>query len=230
MPDDPFAHSIYYLRRKRAHGEEKRYWAFSFHDSIGTLLLEAHFPEIPKEVILFEPGKPDFPLLRLRAWRWFWWNGRYDVIDAGSETVLATLRRTGGIEGPDRRTMGRVGNAMPLRESLLQLLFLGFFKFFFSQGEDSSALPVDQFLVKVGRVEIGRLRRVRLPFSTKLRAGEGRDAGWLRKWITWFRSAIRKGLNSGGWLVDFSADEAGLMDRRVRLAAALLQIQIEERY
>jgi hypothetical protein len=78
----PFAHSLYYLRRKWDTCAGERYWTFSFHDSEGGVLLEARFPEIPKEAILFEPGRPESPLVRLKAWRWFWWNRRYDVLAA----------------------------------------------------------------------------------------------------------------------------------------------------
>ena len=132
VPDNPFSHSTYYLHRKRARDIKNRYWKFTFHDSIGLPLLEAHFPEIPQEAFLFEPGRSENPLLRLKAWRWFWCNGRYDVFDVGDGTLLATLRRTGGIEGPDRRRIGWVGNAMPLKKSMFQLFWLGFLNLLFS--------------------------------------------------------------------------------------------------
>ncbi len=229
MPDDPFAHSIYYLHRKRSRGRQKPYWAFTFHDALGTPLLEAHIPEIPKEVVLFVPGDPDCPLLRLKAWRWFWWNGCYDVLDAGG-TVLATLRRTGGIEGPDRCRIGRVRNATPLKKSMLHLFTLGFLDLLFSQGEDSFALLVNHFRVEAGVMEIGSLRRERLPFSIKPGAEEVRDASGPRRWIGWIRSVLRNRWDSRGWLIDFSADGACVLDPRVRVAAALFRIQIEERY
>lgn len=229
MEQGPFDHSVCYLRRRRQAGPGGTAWAFSFHDANGGLLLEALFPELPKEAIVFEPGKPESPLLRLKAWRWFWWNGRYDVVDARTHAVLATLRRTGGIEGPDRRVIGRVGNATPLRRSAFQLFMTAVLSVMFATN-DSSPLPVEEFRVEADRVTIGRLRRARLPFSTKPETMETADGGPLKTWLGRFRSAARNRLDAGGWLLDFSVDEGGAMDPRVRLAAALLRIQIEERY
>ena len=230
MQPTAIGHSIYYLRRNRQSGARGTYWAFSFHDSNGALLLEAHFPEMPKQAILFEPGRPESPLVSLKAWRWFWWNGRYDVVDSRTGTVLATLRRTGGIEGMDRRKVGRVCHSTPLRKSLVQSLFVGLLSLVFSQGNEASTLPVDEFRVETNGLAIGTLRRVRLPFSPQAEAVETTNVTRLQRWFRRFRSAIRNRLDSGGWQLDFSADETGIMDPRVRLAAALFRIQIEERY
>jgi hypothetical protein len=226
----PFAHSIYYLRRQREAGTPGACWRFSFHEASGTVLLEALFPEIPKEARIFEPGHPESPLVRLKAWRWFWWNGRYDVVDPETGLVLATLRRTGGIEGPDRRSLGRVRNAMPLRKSLTQWFFIGILDAILSGGGDSSTIAVDEFRVEVRGTKVGALRRVRLPFLSQQEPPETANRTWLRLWLGRIRSGVRRHFNSGGWQLDFTDDASGILDPRVRLAAAMFRIQIEERY
>lgn len=230
MKRNPFAHPVYYLRRKPRADARGRRWAFFFHDAVGNLLLEADFPEIPKEATLFEPGRPASPLLSLKAWRWFWWNGRYDVVDGAAGDVLGTLRRTGGIEGPDRRQIGRVIHPMPLRKSFVHLFCVGVLNVIFSGADDSSALPADEFRVQAKGLKVGTLRRVKLPFPLPGETAEAVPRSWWKRGLYRFRSAVRKGFGSGGWELDFTADEAGLLDPRLRLASALLRIQIEERY
>ena len=94
----------------------------------------------------------------------------------------------------------------------------------------SSTLSVDEFLVEADGLKFGTLRRVRLPFSPQAEAIETTQGSWLQRWLRRFRSAMRRRLDSGGWQLDFSDDATGVVDPRVRLAAALFRIQIEERY
>ena len=230
MQAGPFDHSVCYLRRACEAGSRGKYWTFSFHHSNGEVFLEARFPEIPREIILFQPGRSESPLLRLKAWRWFWWNGRYDVVDCSTGSVLGTLRRTGGIEGPDGRAIGRVRNAVPFRKSLLHLITIGLLESLFSGGNNSSSLPVDEFRVDANGTQIGSLRRVTLPFSRPANA-PGSDAASKRSgWWNRFRSRLARRFDSRGWLLDWQTAGAATMDPRVRLSAALFCIQIEERY
>jgi hypothetical protein len=205
-------------------------WAFSFHDRNGCAIMEAQFPEIPGEAILFLPGRPESPLIRLKARPWFWWSGRYDVVDAGSGMILATLRRNGGIEGSDRRAKGRVINATARYKSLLEMIFLGTASLLFPQSTDTASLTTEQFRLEAGGHTVGSVRRVRLPFSPEPEADAvaGRK-GW-RRWLFRVRAAARAHLGGSGWQLDFSGSESGVLDERVLWAAALLHIQIAERY
>jgi hypothetical protein len=219
-----------YLRRTREVGSRGKYWTFSFHHSNGEVFLEARFPEIPKEVVVCLPGQPEAPLLRLKAWRWFWWNGRYDVVDCSTASVLGTLRRTGGIEGPDRRAIGRVRNDMPVRKSVFHLITIGLLDSLLSGGNDSSTLPVDEFRVDANGMQIGSLRRVTLPFLQPADAPQSNVASKRGGRLNRIRSWLRRRVNSGGWRLDWQTAGHGAIDPRVRLAAALFCIQIEERY
>jgi len=229
--NDPFCHSVYYLRANASFDDSRgRYWAYSFYDAAGNPVLEARFPEIPKEVRLFAPGRPDTTLLRLKAWRWFWWNGRYDVLEAGTGNVLATLRRMGGIEGPDRRRIGRVKDPTPAKRYFLQLFFIGALNMLFGQSDDPSTLSVDEYRLEAGGREIGLLRRAKLPFLRQSNPDALQSKTGWRRWLGRLRLSIRKRFEGGGWLLDFSADTNRLLDSRVRIAAALFRIQIESRY
>jgi hypothetical protein len=207
-----------------------KYWMFSFHHSNSEVFLEARFPEIPKDVLICLPGQPESPLLRLKAWRWFWWNGRYDVVDCATDLVLGTLRRTGGIEGPDRRAIGRVRNAVPVRKSLFHLITIGLLDSLLSGGNDSSARPVDEFRIDAHGTQIGSLRRVTLPFLQPADDPQSDLALKRRGWINRFRAWLRRRVNSGGWRLDWQTTGHADIDPRVRLSAALFCIQIEERY
>jgi hypothetical protein len=165
-------------------------------------------------------------LLKLQAWRWFWWNG-CDVVDSRTNTVLATLRRTGGIEGPDRRPVGRVCNSTPAKipRSTVSHRILGV------------SFPRKRFATAGGRVPHGsrwsqdwNIAPGAPAFSPKTETIESTAGPPLNQWFRRFRSALRNRSDSGGWLLDFSPEGTGIIDPRVRLAAALLRIQIEERY
>jgi len=225
-----FVQPISYLRRESSSGSHGRVWSYSFHLPSGDVFLEARFPEIPKEATVFLPSQPATPLLRLKAWRWFWWNGRYDVLDTATGTRLATLRRTGGVEGASGRRIGSVRNAMPVRKSLFRSLISGVLDSILSGGEDASSVPIDEFRVDAGNMRIGTLRRMPLPFTPAETGPTARKPAQGRGWLRWLRSRLTKTFPPRGWLLDYSDDREGRMDPRVRLAAALFRIQIEERY
>jgi hypothetical protein len=228
--ESPFGHSTFYVRRTRGTASRGKQWTFSFHHSNGEVFLEARFPEIPQEVIIYLPGHPESPLVRLQAWRWFWWNGRYDVVDCVTGSVLGTLRRTGGIEGPDGRVIGRVKNAMPVRKSLLHLFTISLLESLLSGGSDASSLPVDEFKIEANGINVGSLRRVTLPFLQAADPAQPAAASTCGGWLNRIRSRLRKHSRPSGWLLDYSASDPGTIDPRVRLTAALFCIQIEERY
>lgn len=229
MPPALFTHSLYYLRAVPGSDHSGRCWLYSFYNAEGRVVLEARFPEIPGEVTFFESGKPNTPLLRLTAWRFFWWNGRYDVVDAGTGNVLGTLRRTGGIEAPDRRRLGQVRDAQPLRKQAFQSIVVGVADAILSEGSDSGC-STDAFQIEADKREIGTLRRTKLPFLQVTEPRNKHSGTGLFRWLSKLRFVIRKSIVPGGWRLDFPSDTADIIDPRVRLAAALLRIQIEDRY
>jgi hypothetical protein len=230
-PIDPFSASVLFLRssgsRRRSDG---RCWSYSFHGTDGTVLLEASFPEIPGEAIFYRPGDEASLLIRLKAWRWFWWNGRYDVVEPETGRVLATLRRTGGIESPDRRRIGRVRNPITGTQFFVRGVVIGLLDSILTQGESSGTIPADEFRVEAGHQEIGILRRTTLPFLQTKEPTNTAASSWWKRLFGRLRKKLARRFNSSGWKLDFTMDHSRMLDPRIRLAAALFRIHIERRY
>jgi hypothetical protein len=119
---------------------------------------------------------------------------------------------------------------MPVRKSLLHLITIGLLESLFSGGNDSSTLPVDEFRVDASGKQIGSLRRVTLPFLQPPEAPQSDVASKRGGWLNRFRAWLRRRVNAGGWRLDWQTAGPAAIDPRVRLAAALFCIQIEERY
>ena len=188
-----------------------------------------HVSRDPENCHDLRTGQADQPLLRLKARRFFWLNGRYDVQELPSGKVLATLRRMGAIERPDRTLLGRVVDPTPPKKHFLQALFIGVMDLIFGGGDSGGNLSVDQYRIEINRIEVATVRRTKLPFPSAAAEEPAHQAGprhWLQRW----RKSILKRLEAGGWVLDFTPNRGTGVDWRILLAAALLRIHIEDRY
>jgi len=232
--NDSFSRPVYYLHSRRDDDGRGSWQAYRFCTAAGETVLAAHVFGIPKDSFIFLPHDLQRPVLRLKSWRFFPFNGKYDVIDCASGDVLGTVKRNGAIFNPHGDKLGRMIDPTPARKKFVLGFVEAVFNAIIGQGDSAgSGSGSDGFELQVGSRTVGTFRRMTLPFSVspESKAPESSAKQFLKRIVpARFWRRLHALASASGWELNFSKEADDSMDPRLRLAAALFRIELERRF
>jgi hypothetical protein len=231
VSEDPFEEREYYLHGRAGQAGHR----YGVHRPAGDLVLAGVVPGVPAEIALHRPGEPSRPLLRLVPRPMFAIRGTYDVLEAPGGARVGSLTRTGAILDAAERPMGRIDDPTSLArragEGVVGALLDGVVAGADGVGAGHRATVLH---LTVGDRVAGVCRAVRLPFEPPDEAdrpGTFSPRRFLERHLPDRARRVLDGvLAATGWHLDFTAEAADLVPGRLRLAAALLRVELERRY
>jgi len=232
--DKLYLEPVYYLHSRRD-GDGRGSWqAYRIFAPDGQVVLAAKMSGIPKESFIFLPHDLLSPVLKLKSWRFFPFNGKYDVIDGATGQVLGAVKRNGAIFNPQGEQLGRMIDPTPARRKFALGLVEAVFNAIIGQGDNASSGPgTDRFELQTGSRTVGTFRRMTLPFSVgpESERPESTTRQFLKRLIpAKFRKRLHAAASNSGWELSFSAEADPAIDPRLRLGAVLFRIELERRF
>ena len=225
MSDESFSETYYYLHHRRESDCE----LYTFYTELGVARLAAEVRGFPNDIWFRRPERTGLPLLVLKAWRFFPVNGKYDVLEYDGGPRVGIVHRAGNIYDNAEKVLGRISNPAPMRERVKEGLVEAVADAVLSGGDGQGhrRMP-DTLQLLVGREVGGLFQRVRLPFTLP-GSNKGFSPGkFLQRFLpAGVQPALEAFVEPRGWRLDFSMPAAARVEPRLRVAAALFQIEIE---
>ncbi|HKS35696.1 MAG TPA: hypothetical protein VJW76_00800 [Verrucomicrobiae bacterium] len=230
--NDAFSEPVIYLHSRRD-GDGRLSWqAYRIFTPDGQIALAANMFGIPKDSFIFLPHDFQSPVLKLKSWRFFPFNGKYDVLDCATGQVLGAVKRNGAIFNPQGDPLGRMVDPTPVRSKFGLGLVEAVFNAMLGQGDSTSSGPgANRFELQAGSRTVGTFRRMTLPFAGGPESERPESGPFLKRIIpAKFWKRLHAAASNSGWELSFSADADLAIDPRLRLAAALFRIELERRF
>ena len=225
--DSIFQRSLYYIGSSFRFVNGQAWQDYQIYSNEPQCLLASKVFSLTSEIRLCLPGHEESPTLVIRPGECFLIKGRYMVESGPSGQTIGHITRTGNILGLREEMVAKIVNPRSLGRRLKD----GFFNAFVSRilgGEDGPGASATLFEIYVNGIVIATITRCRWPFST------GQDApnfdrsnaeGWRRRLPDKVRKLLERLASPSGWKLEMAEKQAGAVDPRLILAAALLCVE-----
>jgi hypothetical protein len=223
--DDPFSYLHYYLHHRRERDRE----VCTFYTKAGRPQLAAELKGIPEDILFLRPERKGMPLLLLKASQYFSVNGKYDVLEYEGGPRLGIVHRAGNLYDHQDKLLGQISNPAAAEDRAKRSMIQAVAKAVLSRDDEPAYSRQPEMLqLVIGREVAAVFYEDKLPFAVPGQEEGFSPAKLLQSFLPEkAQAAMEDYVEPRAWRLDFSTDAAVRLDPRLRVAAALLHIELK---